>query len=235
MVLLALAAITTASAAAGPRVLVFSHTKGFRHDSVPVAKEAMQKLADERKFTVSITEDPTVFTDENLRNYDVVMFLLTTGDVLNPEQERAFEAFIRRGRGFVGVHSASDTEYEWPFYARLVGAHFMSHPPGAPEAEVKIEDRRHQTTRMLPPVWRRKDEWYDFKQNPRGKVKVLATVDESTYPGGKMGADHPVIWCHETERGRAWYTAMGHTQDSYREPLFLDKLHQGILWSARRR
>jgi type 1 glutamine amidotransferase len=214
------------------RMLVFSKTAGFRHSSIPVAQQALMRL--DPSLKVEVTEDASAFTPENLRRFDVVAFVMTTGDVLNPSQEAALEAYVRGGGGFVGVHSATDTEYEWPFYADLIGAHFKSHPE-VQAATVRVEDPTHPTTRLMPKVWQRVDEWYDFKATPRGKVKVLASLDESTYRGGTMGKDHPIVWCREIGKGRAWYTGMGHTDGTWSEALFLGSLSDGIQWAARRR
>ena len=212
-----------------PRVLVFSKTTGFRHDSIPTAVDAVRKLGTEHGFSVVATEDSSVFTDANLAKFDTVVFLLTIGDVLNEAEKAAFEKFIRAGGGYVGVHSATDTEYKWPFYQSLVGAAFRSHPPGTYVAQLKIEDPNHPASVSLPNNWLHNDEWYNFKVNPRSNVRVLATVDESTYTGGDMG-DHPVMWTNEIGKGRGWYTALGHTKESYSELHFLESLYQGILW-----
>jgi type 1 glutamine amidotransferase len=242
MVTLALAALAITSTQdtpnavvqGSPEVLVFSRTTGFRHDAIPEATEAVLKMGKEKKFTVSATEDPSVFNDAYLSKVKVVVFLLTTGDILNTDQKASMEKFVRKGGGYVGVHSASDTEYNWPFYGRLVGAYFKSHPH-IQDADVHIEDPKHPTMAGLPKVWRRKDEWYDFRESPRSKVKVLASIDEKSYQNGKMGDDHPVIWYHEFEGGRSWYTALGHTKESYKEPLFLNHLYQGIVWAGKAR
>jgi cytochrome c len=142
-------------------------------------------------------------------------------------QKPAFERYIRSGGGFVGIHSASDTEYQWPWYGSLVGAYFASHP-AIQRARILIENPNHPSTKGLPAVWERTDEWYNFRSNPRGAAHVLATLDESTYSGGAMGADHPIAWCQEIDGGRSWYTAMGHTAESYAEPLFRLHLLGGI-------
>lgn len=235
MLLAAGIALGMLSVPAAPlRVLVFSKTAGFRHDSIPVAVEAVKTLATAKRFEVESTEDATAFNAANLAKFKVVIFLLTTGDALNDEQQTAFENWYRKGGGWVGVHSASDTEYGWEWFGRLVGAYFMSHP-AVQNADVHIEDSGHPTMRGLPKRWQRRDEWYDFKSNPRRQVRVLATLDETTYQGGKMGADHPTIWCHEYDGGRAWYTAGGHTNESYAEPLFIGHLYEAIRWVSRSR
>jgi type 1 glutamine amidotransferase len=213
-------------------VLAFSRTTGFRHDSIPVAIELLQRLGANHGFDVTATEDPGVFTDGSLSQFKVVVFLLTTGTVLDADQKAAFERFIGHGGGFVGVHSAADTEYSWPWYGQLLGAWFRTHP-AVQEATIKVEDALHPSTAELPNPWVRTDEWYDFRTNPRGSVHVLLTVDETTYKGGGMGADHPIAWCHEFGGGRSWYTALGHSKESYTsDHAFATHLLGGIAWAS---
>jgi type 1 glutamine amidotransferase len=212
-------------------VLVFSRTEGFRHDSIPAGIAAIRQQGSLRGFSVDASEDAAAFTDESLARYKAVVFLSTTGDVLDASQQAAFERFVRRGGGFVGVHSAADTEYDWPFYGALVGAYFLNHP-AIQSATVQIADASHPTTASLPRTWVRRDEWYNFRQNPRSRVTVLATLDEGTYSGGTMAPDHPIVWSHIHEGGRAWYTAGGHTVESFAEPLFAEHLGKAVLWAA---
>jgi type 1 glutamine amidotransferase len=207
--------------------LVFSKTTGFRHSSIAQGIAAIKALGAEHGFEVDATEDAARFTDAVLSHYKVVVFLSTTGDVLDAAQKVAFERYIRSGGGFVGIHSASDTEYGWPWYGRLVGTYFESHPE-IQNATVRIEDPDHPSTRPLPTLWQRNDEWYNFRANPRGEVHVLATLDETTYVGGAMGTDHPIVWCQNFEGGRSWYTALGHIEESYADPLFRLHLLGGI-------
>ncbi|MBA4149149.1 MAG: ThuA domain-containing protein [Verrucomicrobia bacterium] len=213
------------------KILVFSKTAGFRHSSIPNGIAAIQSLGSTNGFTVDATEDATEFTDANLQNYKAVVFLSTTGDVLNNTQQGAFERYIQAGGGYAGIHAASDTEYGWPWYGQLVGAYFAGHP-NVQQATIKVADRTHPSTSFLSSRWIRTDEWYYFSSNPRGKVHVLATLDETTYSGGGMGADHPIIWCHEFDGGRAWYTGGGHTEASFAEPLFRQHLLGGIEYAA---
>jgi type 1 glutamine amidotransferase len=234
MIATTLAVLACSGGLAPPRsILVFTKTTGFRHDSIPAAKAALAKACQELAWKASFTENGADFHTPNLKDFSAVVFLLTTGDVLDAVQQAAMEGFVRDGGGYVGVHSASDTEYDWEWYGRLVGAYFRSHPP-TQQATVHIEDGKHQSTKHLPNAWVRTDEWYDFRANPRPNIRVLATVDESTYTGGLMGKDHPIIWCHEFGGGRSWYTAMGHTAESYADPLFMRSLTQGIDWVCRR-
>jgi cytochrome c len=216
-----------------PRVLVFTKTTGFRHASIPTALRAVHELGLGSGLVVDATEDAGAFTPANLRRYKAVVFLMTTGDVLNGPQQTAFARYIRVGGGFVGVHSAADTEYDWPFYGRLIGVRFKNHPE-IQQATIHVTARRDPSTVGLPRRWVRVDEWYNFRANPRPRVRVLATLDEASYsPGqGAMGADHPIAWSHAYQGGRAWYTAGGHTDESYSEPLFRRHLLQGIRYAA---
>lgn len=213
-------------------MLAFSRTTGFRHDSIPAAIELLRRLGGDAGFDVVATEDPSTFTDSGLAPFRVVVFLLTTGTVLDPEQRAAFERFVGRGNGFVGVHSAADTEYGWDWYGQLLGARFKTHP-AVQQATVNVEDPNHPSTARLPRPWVRTDEWYEFRINPRASVHVLLTVDESTYKGGGMGADHPIAWCHEFSGGRSWYTALGHSNESYTsDEAFATHLLGGINWAS---
>ena len=214
------------------KVLVFSKTAGFRHSSIDEGIAAIQQLGTDNGFIVDATEDASLFTAENLAQYDAVIFLSTTGDVLNADQQAAFEQYIQSGGGFVGIHAASDTEYGWPWYGELVGAYFDSHPPGTPTATIEVADKIHPSTSFLPDYWVRTDEWYNYQSNPRGNVHVLMTLDESTYDGGNMGYDHPIAWLHSYDGGRAWYTGGGHTEGSYSEPEFMQHILGGIFYAS---
>ncbi|WP_223777996.1 ThuA domain-containing protein [Streptomyces sp. 135] len=217
----------------GERVLVFSKTAGFRHDSIPAGVEAVRELGAEGGFTVDATEDAGAFTAANLARYDAVVWMSTTGDVLNGEQQRAFEGYIRGGGAYVGVHAAADTEYDWPFYAGLAGAYFQSHP-AIQKARVHVEDHAHPATSHLGAgAWERTDEWYNYRSNPRARARVLASLDESSYAGGTMSGDHPIAWCQSNYHGgRSFYTGGGHTKESYAEPEFRRHLLGGIRWAV---
>ncbi|WP_324650821.1 ThuA domain-containing protein [Georgenia sp. H159] len=214
--------------------LVFSKTAGFRHSSIPAGIAAIETLGDDHGFEVTATEDAAAFTTENLAQYDVVVWLSTTGDVLNAEQQTAFEQYIQGGGGYAGIHAASDTEYDWEWYGDLVGAYFAGHPPGTPDGTVVVEDPAHPSTEHLPARWDRTDEWYSFRDNPRGDVHVLASLDETTYDAGNnaMGEDHPIAWCQDYDGGRSWYTGGGHTDASYAEPEFLTHILKGLQTAA---
>lgn len=211
-------------------VLVFSKTTGFRHSSIDEGITAIQELGTAHGFTVDASEDAALFTDDGLSPYTVIIFLNTTGDILDETQQGAMERFIQNGGGFVGIHSATDTEYDWAWYGQLVGSYFDGHP-AIQEAQVNVVDNDHLATQGLPSPWTRTDEWYNFAPFP-SSVNVLLTVDETSYSGGTMGDPHPIAWYHEFDNGRSFYTALGHTEASYSEPLFRQHLLGGILYAA---
>lgn len=214
-------------------VLVFSRTTGFRHASIADGVAALRELATDRGWRLDATEDASRISADGLSTVDVAVFLSTTGDPLDGAQQAALEAWVRGGGGWVGVHAAADAAYDWPFYGELVGAWFSRHP-AIQDATLVIEDRDHPATAHLEATWRRRDEWYDFRTNPRPGVRVLMTIDESTYSGGDMGDDHPMTWVHEVDAGRSFYTALGHTAESYAEPDFRALLAGAVEWAAGR-
>ncbi|RVU00325.1 carbohydrate-binding protein [Mucilaginibacter limnophilus] len=215
-----------------PRVLVFSKTKGWYHGSIPSGIAALQKLGRENNFIVDTTKNAAYFNDDSLKNYSAVIFMSTTMNVLNSKQQVAFERYIEAGGGYVGVHAAADTEYDWPWYNKLVGAYFSSHPnyPNVRKATIDVIDTTHISTKGLPKRWERTDEWYNYR-NIQPDLKVLATLDEDTYEGGTNGNVHPIAWYHEYDGGRAFYTGGGHTDESFSEPLFLQHLLGGIRYA----
>lgn len=212
-------------------ILTLTKTAGFRHDSIPLGRQAILDIAIQRGWTVTFTEDAAQIDGKKLKNYDAVIFLSTTGTILDKNEEKALIGFIHGGGGFVGIHAAADCEYNWPWYQKLVGAWFKHHP-AQQEAVVKIEDTTDSATQHLPNPWKRFDEWYDYRTDPRENVHVLASLDQSSYKGSEMGADHPIMWRHEFEGGRSWYTGMGHTKESYSDPLFLKMIGEGIEWAC---
>ena len=213
-----------------PTILVFSKTSGYRHSSIPDGKAAIIKFGIENNFSVDTTEDAAYFNADSLKKYKAVIFLNTTGNVLTEEQQQAFENFIRSGKGFLGVHSATDTEYDWPWYVKLVGASFDNHPKPQ-KAKLVVADKNGLPVTHLPATWERTDEWYNFK-NMNPDVTVVLKIDESSYEGGKNGSNHPMAWYHTYDGGRAFYTELGHTPESYTDPLFLRHLLGGIKYAA---
>ncbi|MBM1107629.1 ThuA domain-containing protein [Aurantibacter crassamenti] len=214
-----------------PKILVFSKTMGYKHASIPTGVAAVQKLGLENGIEVDTTKNADLFTEENLKQYSAIVFLSTTLNVLDHKQEAAFERYIQAGGGYVGIHAATDTEYDWGWYNKLVGAQFLSHPAGTPEADFIIKDNSFIATKhFTDSVWHRADEIYNYK-NINPDVNVLMTVDESTYEGGKNGDNHPFAWYHDFDGGRAFYTGAGHTEETYSEELFLKHILGGIQYA----
>ena len=214
-------------------VLVFSKTAEFRHDSIEAGQKCFAELGKDAGFVAKATEDATEFTVENLAKFKVVVFLNTTGDVLNAKQEAAFKRFVTDGGGFVGVHAAADTEYDWPWYGKAVGAYFKQHP-AIQQATVKVVDRSHPATKHLAPTWVRTDEWYDYRAQPVAGTRTLCELDTTSYQNHTMGETHPITWCQDNGQYRTFYTGFGHTVESYQEPGFRKMLAQAVLWSAKR-
>ena len=215
-----------------PKVLLFSETEVFRHDSTETALLALEEIAAAANIRTERANDSTdIFTRENLADYDAVVWVMTSGDVLNASEQAAFENYIQLGGGYAGIHAASFTEYEWPWYGRLVGAYFDTHPEIQIATQI-VEDGEHISTAHLGTMWTRTDEWYDYLTNPRSEVNVLLTLDENTYSGGTMGNDHPSAWYHDYDGGRSWYTGGGHTEESYSEPDFRAHLLGGLRYAA---
>jgi cytochrome c len=219
-----------------PRILVFSKTSGYHHESIPDGIAAIQKLGQENNFDVDTTTNPARFTEDSLKQYSAVVFLSTTGDLLDQYQEADFERYIQAGGGYVGIHAAADGEYDWGWYGRMVGGYFLDHPgindtfPNVQPGILHVKDNGHKATKTLPEEWKRTDEWYSFKKaNP--EVNILLDIDENSYKGGADTGDHPVSWYHEYDGGRAFYTALGHTRDTYKEPLYLQHLLGGIQYA----
>jgi cytochrome c len=214
-------------------VLVFSKTEAFRHQSIEAGKTALAKMAKEKGFEVSFTEDATQFSELNLKKFNTVIFLNTTGDILNNEQQSVFERYIQAGGGYVGIHAATDTEYDWPWYNQLAGAWFLDHPstPSNVQKGKYFVTEKNWATAGMPDEFERTDEFYSFK-NISPKIHVVLKIDEKSYIGGHNGDDHPMSWYQEFEGGRSFYTAMGHTDETFSEPLFLNHLWAGIKYTA---
>lgn len=222
------------------KALLFTKTDGFHHESIQEGVTAMRVLASRNNFTIDWQENASVFNDKELEKYSVIIFLNTTGNILNEEQQLSFEKFIRAGKGFVGIHSASDTEYDWAWYTKMVGMMFKIHPQQQ-TAYLKVEDSNFPGMERFPKkmVWT--DEYYEFGPRKADDLKFLISVDEKTYePAAKwgdnegkgMGAFHPISWYHKYDGGRSFYTALGHIPLTFSDPIFLDHLYGGIYWAA---
>ena len=219
------------------KVLVFTKTAGWHHDAVHAGVTAVEELGKLHDFQVFWTADPArVMNDAELSKYQAVVFLLTTGDVLDDKQQAAFERYIRKGGGYVGVHSASDTEYGWPWYTKMVGHMFHVHP-AVQTAVLQVRERNFPGMERFAPRTLFTEEWYEFGPATSSKLTYLLSVDESTYrpetsKGKGMGGFHPVSWYQAYDGGRAFYTALGHMAATYRDPVFLHHLYGGIYWAA---
>jgi len=221
------------------RILLFSHSTGYRHASIESGVSALKELAKRERIGVVASEDPNVFSTQSLKGFDAIILLSTSSDPKKPESEwfqgerrDALQAFVRRGGGIFGIHAASDSHYHWPWYQRMIGGHFARHPEGTPTGTVKIVDPMHRSTRGLPAKITRADEWYYFDDyNP--EMNILVTLDPQSI-GEKDANPNPVSWSHVFEGGRVFYTAMGHTNESFSEPALLKHFAGGLNWVLKR-
>jgi cytochrome c len=233
MMLLLVGSLT--SIAQENRVLLFSKTAGFRHSSIEEGKVFFTVWGKENNIGIDITENAEDFNEDNLKRYNAVVFLSTTGDVLSPTQQADFERFIQAGGGYMGIHAASDTEYNWPWYNDLMGGYFASHPGGevsnVQNGLMITLDKNHPSTAHFPDTFERKDEFYDFKSLKTDKLKFLVRVDETSYKMGKMGDFHPMAWYHEFDGGKSFYSNYGHTPETFSESLMQKHFGEGLRWT----
>ncbi len=223
------------------KALLFTKTAGFHHVSIHEGVDGVRALAARHNFSVDWQEDASVFNDKALAKYDVVIFLSTTGNILNEEQQAAFETFIKSGKGWVGVHAAADTEYDWEWYTKMVGMMFKVHPRQQ-TAYLDVIDSTFPGIERFPKRLLWTDEWYEYQTPYKSDdLKFLVSVDENSYdastnwggnPGKGMGDFHPISWYHEYDGGRAFYTGLGHIGAIYSDQTFLDHLYGGIYWAA---
>jgi type 1 glutamine amidotransferase len=222
------------------KALLFTRTVGWHHESINEGVDAIRAMAEQQFFEVEWHEDPSRFNDKNLAQFDLIIFLNTTGDILNDEQQAAMEKFIRSGKGFVGIHSASDTEYDWPWYTQLVGRMFRIHP-AIQTARIKVLDRKFPGFELMPDERLWTDEWYEYGEEKIKGLNYLLSVDETTFnpkadwgrvAGTGMGSFHPLAWYHNYDGGRSFYTGLGHMPSKFSDPAFLEHLYGGIYWAA---
>ena len=238
--LIAIALCSTPAIAQQFKVMLFTKTDGFHHQSIHEGVDGVRQLASRHNFVVDWQENASVFSDKGLESFQAVIFLNTTGNVLNDEQQAAFEKFIKSGKGYVGVHSAADTEYDWAWYTKLVGMMFKIHPQQQ-TAYLNVQDSNFPGMERFPKKLLWTDEWYEYSERKSNDLKVLVTVDEKTYDpkvkwgtneGKGMGAVHPISWYHNYDGGRAFYTGLGHIGLVFSDQTFLDHLYGGIYWAA---
>jgi len=210
------------------QVIIFSETEGFRHNSIENGIQAIQQIGNQLNFKSITSQDSRFFTENDLSEIDLVIFLNTTGDILNVEEQTAFQNYMDNGGNFFGIHAAADTEYNWYWYGELVGAYFKSHPE-VQEASINVKMPQHITVDHLQDeVWERTDEWHNFKNISKG-LNVILSLDEESYQGGDNGDDHPIAWFQNYRGGGvSIYTAGGHTSEAYSEPDFLEHLSRCI-------
>ena len=240
LMLVFLSFVLTASFSQQFKALLFTKTDGFHHESIHEVVATIRQLANRHHFTVDWHENAAIFNDKALEGYAVIIFLNTTGNILNDEQQAAFEKFIRAGKGFVGIHSASDTEYEWPWYTKMVGMMFKIHPQNQ-TAYLKVENSNFPGMERFPAKLLWTDEWYEFSARKADDLKFLLSVDEKSYnpyakwgenEGKGMGNFHPISWYHPYDGGRAFYTALGHIALTFSDQIFQNHIYGGIYWAA---
>jgi type 1 glutamine amidotransferase len=243
LILLVLMLFIAAPAAAQPgrrAILIYSGTTGYRHESIPAGIEAVTAIAKKRGLAVVASEDPAVFSTDRLRQFRAIVLLSCTTDPKDPQSEwlvgdrrAALQQFVRRGGGIVAIHAAADSHYHWPWYGRLIGGHFTRHPAGTPTGTVTVIDRAHPAVRGLASTIRRTDEWYYFDDyDPTSRL--LVTLDPASI-GEKDVNPNPMSWAREVDGARVFYTAMGHTRESYSDPWFLRHVADGLDWVLRRK
>jgi type 1 glutamine amidotransferase len=243
--LIAMAAMATltpaapAIAAGKHRVLIYSGSTGFRHDSIPAGVEATKAIATRLGYEFDATEDPAVFTADKLAGYRAIVFVSTTTDPRKPESEwfvgdrrDALVGFLKAGKGVVGLHAAGDSHYHWPWFGQMIGGYFERHPKGTPKGTLTVVDARHPATAKLPTTVTRNDEWYYYKDfNPL--VHVLITVDPASIGDGEADANpNPLVWYHEFGGGRVFYSGLAHTSESYSEPYIVDIISGGLTYAV---
>ncbi len=214
------------------KLLAFSKTNGYRHGAIPAAKAALTLMAQQHHWAITFTEDSLKFSSyKALKQYNAIIFVMTTGNIFSPKEEAAVQKFVEKGGGLLTLHTGTDTEYDWPWYNSAIGAKFKSHPKQQ-QAKFLVKDSMHAASKMLPKEWVRFDELYNFRDTIPANLHVLIELDETSYIGGTMGK-HPIAWYQTVKKGRVLQTALGHTDASYKEDLFLQHLQGAIEWVSR--
>ncbi|MBK7425848.1 MAG: ThuA domain-containing protein [Saprospiraceae bacterium] len=211
-----------------PNILVFSKTAGFRHASIPEGVKMFKEMAADSSMTIVHSEDAAIFNHHSLSDFDIVVFLSTTGTILNADQKNTFQQYIEAGGKFLGIHSATDTEYDWPWFGEMIGARFNGHPH-IQEARLETTNNQHPAIMGMPAEWNHTDEYYNFRDLQADNT-TLVLVDESTYEGGTNGDFHPISWCKPVKEGKMFYTALGHTDECFSDTLFRQHIKTAIAW-----
>jgi type 1 glutamine amidotransferase len=237
---LAMAAVAVpASAKDKPHVLVYSGSTGYRHESIPAAVASLKAIGEKAGYVIDASEDPAVFTAENLAKYKVLVLVSNSTDPKNPESEwftgarrEALQGFLKAGKGVIGLHAAADSHYNWGWYGQMIGGYFERHPKGTPKGTVMVVDAKHPATAKLPKSLERNDEWYYYKDfDPT--VRVLVTIDPATIGEGQPDVNpNPLVWCHNFGGGRVFYSALGHSNESWSEPYMVTLLTGALAWAA---
>jgi len=222
------------------KALLVTTTRGWHHESQHSGVLAVQQLGVRNFFDVVMFEDPNGFTDKYLEQFQVIIFLHTTGDIFDSTQQKVMERFIQSGKGFVGIHSASDTEYDWEWYTKLVGRMFYIHP-AIQTARIDVIDSDFPGMQSFANTKYWTDELYEFGPEKVTNLHYLLSIDETSYnpkatwsnkAGVGMGKFHPVAWYHNFDGGRSFYTALGHLPVIFSDPTYLQHLTAGIIWAA---
>ena len=209
-------------------LLVLTITEGFVHtEAIAIGKITLTELGDQNHYNILHASKGAAVSTDIFSKVDAVVFLCTTLDIFDDIQQQAFEAFIKNGGGYVGIHSAADTEYDWPWYGKLVGGYFISHPAGTPNAQIETVDTDNSITNHLPKNWTIEDEWYNYNFT-NDQIQVLLYLDENSYTGGTNGNYHPITWYHAYDGGKAFYTGLGHWEKTYGDARFITLLKKGI-------
>jgi len=228
-----------AAAASKGRILVYSGSTGYRHESIPAAVEALKAIGAKAGYTVDASEDPEVFSAENLKQYKILVLISNSTDPKKPESEwftgsrrDALQGFLKDGKGVIGLHAAADSHYNWPWYGQMIGGYFERHPKGTPKGTLTVVDAKHPATAKLPKTIERNDEWYYYKDfNPT--MRVLVTIDPASIGDGETDVNpNPLVWCHDFGGGRVFYSALGHTPESYSEPYMVNLLAGALAYAA---
>ena len=209
-------------------VLVITETKGWVHDSIESGLKLIQNIGNKNNFNVYHSDNSSVITYKNLKEIKTIIFLNTTEEILTDVEQKVMESFIKSGKGFVGVHAAADTEYNWQWYGKLVGAYYRNHPE---VMNGKILTINHKITNHLDSEWEIEDEWYNFDY-VNYDINILLHLDEDSYIGGEHPDYHPITWYHEYDGGRSFYTGLGHTKEVYDDERFIKLLEKGILYAS---